>query len=136
MLIKLQANLSLCYLVIGEHREAIERVNRCLSVIRSAHTSIKSELFQSLMYIFFRFTNFSALKAVNTDSPESKYDDITQACFYSTMAVNKDLCSTPEEAYRLQRKALDIWTAKKEHGFMLISQRHLLHLAKELDRRR
>jgi len=93
--VKLQANLALCYLVIGEHKESVERVSRCLSVVRSAHPTIKGDLFQSLMYIFFRFTSFSALKTVDTDSPESKYDDVTQACFYSTMAVNKDLCSTP-----------------------------------------
>jgi hypothetical protein len=45
------------------------------------------------------------------------------------MAVNKDLCSTPDEAYKLQKKALEVWVAKREYGFMLISQRHLLHLA-------
>jgi hypothetical protein len=64
---------------------------------------------------------------LNTD------DDVTQACFYSTMAVNKDLCSTPDDAYRLQKKALEVWAAKREYGFMLISQRHLLHLANELN---
>lgn len=96
VMVKLHANLSLCYLVIGEHKEAVDLVVRCLSLIRTAHQNIRTDLFHSLMYIFFRFTSFSALKTLDTDSPESKYDDVTQGCFYSTMAVNKDLCSTPD----------------------------------------
>lgn len=122
--------------MIGEHKESVDRVNRCLQAIRPTHPNIKGDLFQSLMYIFFRFTSFKAIRNTDIDSPESKYDDVTQACFYSTMAVNKDLCSSPQDAYDLQKKALSIWTSKREYGFMLISQRHLLHLAKELELKR
>lgn len=59
-------------------------------------------------------------------------DDVTQACFYSTMAINKELCESPEQAFQLQKRSLEIWTSKKEYGFALISVRHLLHLAREL----
>jgi tetratricopeptide (TPR) repeat protein len=72
VLIKLQANLALCNLVVGEHRQALDLVASCLAVVRAATPTVRSDLFQSLMYIFYRFTSFAGLKAAEYDGAESK----------------------------------------------------------------
>lgn len=112
----------------------------CLRIIRSQNRAWSGELLESLLYIFFRFTSFEAVKSADFGSAGSKCtnelsidDDVTQACFYSTLAINKELCSIPEQAFQLQKHSLSIWTSKKEYGFALISIRHLLHLARELN---
>lgn len=72
VLIKLFANLSMCYLVLGKHNESIESLNTCLSTIRKCSKSNVVDLFESLMYIFYRFTSFSAIKATNFQNSEFK----------------------------------------------------------------
>jgi hypothetical protein len=66
VLIKLHANSALCSLVIGEHKEALDRVGRCLAIVCAALPAVRSDLFQSLMYIFYRFTSFATLKAAES----------------------------------------------------------------------
>ncbi len=36
-------------------------------------------------------------------------DGATLACFYSSMALNRELCSDAQMAFKYHRKALELW---------------------------
>lgn len=59
----------------------------------------RRELMEELIYLLFRFTSFEAMGDGYFENIESKYDGATLACFYSSMALNRELCSDAQMAF-------------------------------------
>ncbi len=48
------------------------------------------------------------------------------------MGLNKELIQDPVAAYNFHKKALQQWKECNEHGFVLLSLKHLINLASEV----
>lgn len=55
--------------------------------------SHKKELMEELIYLYFRFTSFKSMGDGYFENVEAKYEGPTLACFYSSMALNRELCN-------------------------------------------
>jgi len=69
----------------------------------------RRDLLEELVYLYFRFISFESMGNGVFESAELKYDEPTLACFYSSMALNRELCGDVQNALAYHEKALKMW---------------------------
>jgi len=83
------ANLCIVYIVLNKYEDSKEANEGAIEIIRTSKDTIKKELLEELVYLYFRFTSFENMGDGYFENVESKYDGSTLACFYSSMALNR-----------------------------------------------
>lgn len=61
-------------------------------ILQGGNESQRKDLLEELVYLYFRFLSFESMGNGMFENLELKYDEPTLACFYSSMALNRELC--------------------------------------------
>ncbi|EGR27036.1 hypothetical protein IMG5_202740 [Ichthyophthirius multifiliis] len=131
--VKIYANLCVVYIILNRYDEAQQSNEQAINIIINSQDKQKKDLLEELVYLYFRFISFKNMGDGQFDNLESKYQGATLACFYSSMALNRELCNDLVGAVNYHQKALKVWEQVNDQGFIIISLKHLIYLLQNLN---
>ncbi|KAL4492959.1 hypothetical protein ABPG72_020738 [Tetrahymena utriculariae] len=129
--VKVYANLAIVNIILNKFDEAIQANDEAMNTIYSSKDIQKRDLLEELVYLYFRFLSFESMGNGIFDNAELKYDEPTLACFYSSMALNRELCNDNQAALNYHEKALKMWEQINDPGFSLLTLKHIIQISQQ-----